>query len=66
MDELKAKVFRYKLAMSLAKRLYREGYLTPEEYAQIDTMMLGKYGLSLDSIFREKAPEILDNTLLQS
>ena len=66
MDELKTKIFKYKLAMSMAKRIYREGFLTPEEYAQIDTMMLSKYGLSLDSIFRENAPEILDNNPLQS
>ena len=66
MDDLKARVFRYKLAMSFAKRLFVEGFLTVEEYDCIDTIMTKKHGLSLDSIFREKALNPLDNIPFKS
>ena len=61
MPEYSASLYKYKLTMSIVKRLYSEGILTEKEYAQIDTIMVKKYGLSLDSIFRESLPESLDN-----
>ncbi len=43
----------YKAAMSLAKGMLRQGVISAKEYAEIDTIMTKKYGLSLVSIFRE-------------
>ena len=42
----------YKAAMSLAASMLRQGIISESEYAEIDTIMTKKYGLSLDSIFR--------------
>ena len=42
----------YKAAMSLAKGMLHQGIISESEYAEIDTIMTKKYGLSLDSIFR--------------
>ena len=42
----------YKAAMSLAAAMLRRGIIDQDEYAEIDTIMTKKYGLSLDSIFR--------------
>ena len=42
----------YKTAMSLAATMLRQGIISKGEYAEIDTIMTKKYGLSLDSIFR--------------
>ena len=61
MYDLRIKVFRYRFAMSLARRLFNEGYLTKEEYALIDTNMIQKYELSENTIFRDKLADSLDN-----
>lgn len=61
MDNYKTKVFNYKLAMSLANKLFHEGTISKKEYARIDTIMTKKYGISLCSVFREKEPYSLDN-----
>ncbi len=45
----------YKAAMNLAKGMLHQGIITESEYAEIDTIMTKKYGLSLDSIFRSIA-----------
>ena len=45
----------YKAAMSLATAMLRQGIISEGEYAEIDTIMTKKYGLSLDSIFRTTA-----------
>jgi len=42
----------YKAAMSLAKSMLHQGIISAKDYAEIDTIMTKKYGLSLDSIFR--------------
>ena len=42
----------YKAAMNLARGMLRQGIITESEYAEIDTIMTKKYGLSLHSIFR--------------
>lgn len=42
----------YKAAMSLAAAMLRQGIISERDYAEIDTIMTKKYGLSLDSIFR--------------
>ena len=45
----------YKSIMAQAKILLRQGIITKREYAHFDTMFTKKYGLSLDSIFRERS-----------
>jgi len=45
----------YKAAMSLAKGMLHQGIISAKEYAEIDTIMAKKYGLSLVSIFRGNA-----------
>ena len=47
--------------MSLVNTLFHKGIITKDEYARIDTIITNKYGLSLDSIYREKEPYFLDN-----
>ena len=42
----------YQAAMSLARNMLRQGIISEGDYAEIDTIMTKKYGLSLDSIFR--------------
>lgn len=64
MTEYSLLIYKYKLAMSTAKMLLTEGIITEKDYAQIDTIMTKKYGLSLDSIFRENSPYFLDNMLI--
>ena len=41
--------------MSLAASMLRQGIISESEYAEIDTIMTKKYGLSLDKIFRTTA-----------
>ena len=40
--------------MSLAMGMLHQSIISESEYAEIDTIMAKKYGLSLDSIFRTK------------
>ena len=43
----------YKSAMAQARRMLSASIITEAEYAIIDTMMAGKYGLCSCSLFRE-------------
>ena len=45
----------YKSIMAQAKVLLDRGVITKREYGHFDTMFTKKYGLSLDSIFRERS-----------
>ena len=45
----------YKSIMAQAKVLLDRGVITRKEYMHFDTMFTKKYGLSLDSIFRENS-----------
>ena len=47
-------VLLYKTAMAGVKMMLKQGIITPEEYAEIDTMILEDFGLSLSVIFRLK------------
>ena len=51
-DEFFRNLAAYKAAMSLAKGMLHQGIISESEYAEIDTIVTKKYGLSLDSIFR--------------
>ena len=55
MMEFFDRLVAYKAAMSLAAAMLRQGIISERDYAEIDTIMTKKYGLSLDSIFRSIA-----------
>lgn len=55
MTEYERKIISYRTVMSLAKSMQNQGVITAEEYAEIDTIMAKKYGLSSCTIFREIA-----------
>ena len=54
-EDLFASLLAYKSIMAQAKVLLRRGIITKREYTHFDTMFTKKYGLSLDSIFRERS-----------
>ena len=54
-EDLFRPLLAYKSIMAQAKILLRKGIITRREYTHFDTMFAKKYGLSLDSIFREKS-----------
>ena len=53
--DLFASLLAYKSIIAQAKVLLRQGTITKREYTHFDTMFTKKYGLSLDSIFRDKS-----------
>ena len=53
MTEYERKIIAYRMAVSLAKSVLKQGIITAEEYAEIDTIMAKKYGVSSCTIFRE-------------
>ena len=53
MSDLESRIIAYRRAMSLAKSMLCQGIITEKEYADIDTTMLHKYGLSLCSILSD-------------
>lgn len=55
MTEYERKIIAYRMAVSLAKSMLKQGIITAEEYAEIDTIMAKKYSVSLCTIFREIA-----------
>ena len=56
-DDLFRSLLAYKSIMAQAKILLRRRIITRREYTYFDTMFTKKYGLSLDSIFRERSLE---------
>jgi hypothetical protein len=44
---------RYQVAISMAKSLLEKGLLTQEEYAIIDTILLGKFQPALGTLLSE-------------
>ena len=51
-EELRARIERYRVAMSLAKEMREKGIISEDEYVKIDTIMTQKYELSSSTIFR--------------
>lgn len=51
-DELREKIVAYRQAMSLVRSMLLQGIISEKEYAEIDTILTKKYGLSLGTIFR--------------
>ena len=53
MDEnLYRAVLLYKATMSKAKLMLKQGLITADEYAEIDTIIANKYGLNSSVIYR--------------
>ncbi len=51
-DAYRFKLENYLASMLQAKRMLTMGILTSDDYAQIDTMMAKKYGISSCSLYR--------------
>ena len=51
---------KYKSAMEQAKAMLNKGLITIEEYAIIDTNMCGRFGVDLDSLYRDNDLIITD------
>lgn len=47
-----AAVIRYRAAITVFKKWLAEGIISNEEFAQIETVIARKYGLSFGSIYR--------------
>ena len=45
----------YHMALSMAKTMLEKGLLSPEEYAEIDTILLEKYRPYLGTLLSENA-----------
>lgn len=55
MTEYERKIISYRMVMSMVKSMLKQSIITAEEYAEIDTIMAKKYGVSSCTIFREIA-----------
>ena len=51
-EDLRVRLTRYRIAMSLAAEMLEKGIISEQEYAKIDTIMAKKHGVSLSTIFR--------------
>ena len=51
---------KYKSAMTQAKIMFSKGLISAEEYAIIDTNMCGRFGINLDSLYRDNDLIITD------
>lgn len=45
-------VLMYKTTMSIVKKMLKNGLISTEEYAEIDTIIAKKYGLNSSVIYR--------------
>lgn len=52
MPDLEQRQLAYQAAMALARRMLSKGLISEEQYAEIDTIIAKKYGISSCSIFR--------------
>lgn len=51
---------KYKSAMAQARIMFSKGLISAEEYAIIDTNMCRRYGVDLDSLYRDNDLIITD------
>ncbi len=54
----------YKLAMSMADAMLRQGIISVEEHYKIDQKMCEKYGIKITSIFRNYGRKSVDINLV--
>ena len=52
MPDFEQRQLAYQAAMALARRMLSKGLISEEQYAEIDTIIAKKYGISSCSIFR--------------
>lgn len=52
MPDFEQRQMAYQAAMALARRMLSKGLISKEEYAEIDTIIAKKYGISSCGIFR--------------
>ena len=52
MPDFEQRQLAYQAAMALARRMLSKGLISEEQYAEIDTIIANKYGISSCSIFR--------------
>lgn len=45
-------ILLYKATMAIVKKMLSEGLISDQEYAEIDTIIAEKYGLSLSVLYR--------------
>ena len=50
--DYKERLFGFQLSMAMARKMLMENLITPQEYADIDTILTKKHGVSSSSIFR--------------
>ena len=50
--DYRARLFGFQLSMALARKMLSENLITSQEYADIDTILTKKHGVSSSSIFR--------------
>lgn len=53
-DKKRESILLYKTTMAGVKQMLKQGIITPEEYAEIDTTVAQDFGLSLSVIYRLK------------
>ena len=51
-EQLTRRVAAYRTAMSIIKEMLKQGLISADDYAKIDTKMTEKYGLKSSTIFR--------------
>ena len=54
-------ISRYRAAVAVFKRWQELGYITKEDYRQMDTVTAEKYGINSTSIYRETTCYVLEN-----
>ena len=50
--DYRERLFGFQLSMAMARKMLTEHLITPQEYADIDTILTKKHGISSSSIFR--------------
>lgn len=50
--DYRERLFGFQLSMAIARKMLTENLITPQEYADIDTILTKKHGVSSSSIFR--------------
>lgn len=50
--EFAQRILAYRTTMAMVRGMFLDGIITEEEYAEIDTIMTKKYGLSSCTIYR--------------
>lgn len=52
-DNMRSSIARFRVAMSLAREMLRQGIIADEEYGIITTIMTKRYGINSCTIFQD-------------